>query len=114
MMRRIAIIVAAALLCGCEDNERKPIPVIEVVILDQAGTYRIDGRTLYESALRDELQAIADKYRRPATGNCRAYVRVSHGRTVGFDRVQHVMDLCQGVGLDKVTEQVRESGGSAR
>ncbi len=104
-----ALLVAVTLLLGgCGPEDREPIPVIQITVLEQAGRYVIDGKTCSTGDAQDELQALADKYRRPITGSSRAYVRINHSARVDYDRVQTVQGWCQRMGLDMITMNVRE------
>ncbi len=111
MRRRTAqavMVALALLLSGCGPKDREPIPVIQITVLEQAGRYVIDGTTYSAGDAQDQLQTLADKYRRPVTGSARAYVRIWHNQRASYDRVQTVQGWCQRMGLDMITVIERE------
>jgi biopolymer transport protein ExbD len=107
----IAAVLAGALLliAGCGAEEREPPPTIVLQVLEQPGTYLLQGRRLFTGELQVELQALADKYRRATTGTSRAIVQVYYPSTVRYKRVQDLLGWCGQVGLDKVTVHVRDA-----
>ncbi|MBA3847377.1 MAG: hypothetical protein H0X45_12155 [Planctomycetes bacterium] len=110
-MRSLAALMLIALaLTGCGPERREPIPIINVTVLSEPGTYILDGERLYLTELRTELQKLADKYRRPTVKNARAHVVVSHGPRVPYHWIEQVLGTCANVGLDKVETQVRDEG----
>ncbi len=108
LLDTIALLMVVC-FAGCGPAERKPIPIIEIVILPSPSEYLLQGKRVYDSELPSRLQEISDKYRRSITNDARALVRVYHGSAIPWARVQRVMGLCTQVGLDKITEQTRET-----
>lgn len=110
-MRAALTALACLLACafgGC-GPEREPVPVVVIQVLEQPGVYLLDGKRMFTADLQAELQAIADKHRRPTTGTSRCTVQIYYPSNVRYGRVQDLLGWCGRVGLDKVTAQVRDA-----
>jgi biopolymer transport protein ExbD len=106
-MARALLLAIVLSLTGCFEPTRPPVPVINIVVLEEGGTYLLDGEKVYLDELRNQVQDLADKYRRKLAGNARARVKVCHSAKVPYFRVQEVVGMCSDVGLDKATVEVR-------
>lgn len=99
----LALVGALSLvaLAGCPD-ERKPIPVVNVVVLPDDDAYSVNGQRMGFRQLSEELRTISDNNQRQKRVNARAIVRLSSQAGVNYDRVRRVEEYCNSVGLDKI------------
>lgn len=104
MVRWVLLVFCASLMMGCMDEERKPIPIVNIEILTESGVFMVNQQRVDEAAMRIELRRIADENRRPLTNTSRAYVRIS--TQVGADEARKatVVDFCVSIGLDKIEQ----------
>jgi biopolymer transport protein ExbD len=74
--RRFAML---GLLClafgGCVDNERKPVPMMNIRILAD-GTYTLNREVVSRKKLAEEIERVADENRRDITHTSRVLVRI--------------------------------------
>jgi hypothetical protein len=101
-MRLPLLLLATALLAvlgGCGDEDRKPIPIITVLVHAGGDSYTLNGEAMGDERLRKELTRLADENRRNITGNARANVRIVTDPGAYEQNKQNVIDLCLGVGL---------------
>lgn len=108
-MRAASLAIALLCVSGCGEEDRKPIPIVQLVVRDEPGAYDVDGKRVWRSELPGALQAIVDENRRAKGGTIRARVRVQHSSRVAAERVQDVVSQCASVGLVQVTVEVRET-----
>ncbi len=71
-----------------------------VVAVDKTGRFFVDGEPIGTQALHDRL-------RREAGANPDRPVQVDGDRSVAFQRVVHVLDLCQLAGLTHIAVHTR-------
>ena len=89
-------------LPGCMDDERKPIPVIQVDVLSDEGAYSINHQRVGWDGLKAELRRLADENRRAATGSSRAMVRLGVEPGASYGRRNEIVDYCLSVGLEQI------------
>ncbi len=94
--------VLLLVLPGCMDQERKPIPVIQVDVLTDEGAYSINHQRVGWDGLKAELRRLADEYRRAATGSSRALVRLGVETGASYGRRNDIVDYCMSVGLEQI------------
>jgi hypothetical protein len=97
-----ALIVTALLAGGCGD-EREPIPVYNVEVLDETGAYTIDGQRMDERQLEAELRRLAEASRRNVTHTCRAQVYITSRLGGDQVRVEQVRSLCLSIGFVQIS-----------
>ena len=88
---------AMVALTGCPDEERKPIPIITITVLDDGG-YRLAGKRYDRDLLFSEITRLALENRR-GTGDARAIVEVRTQPGASFNRAQDVISHCVSAGF---------------
>jgi biopolymer transport protein ExbD len=105
MLRRCALLLALALAVllptGCDD--RKPMPVITIVVLKVPGQYLVNQQSMDDAALDAELRKVANENRREITGQVRAYINITSDRGVDYYRTDDVVDRCTRLGFMNIT-----------
>jgi hypothetical protein len=91
-----------AALPGCMDDERKPIPIIQIDVLSDEGAYTINHQRVGWDGLKAELRRIADENRRAATGSSRALVHLGIEPGASYGRRNEIVDYCMSVGLEQI------------
>jgi hypothetical protein len=103
-MRPLLLALVAAcslLLAGCP-GDRKPMPVVTVVVLDADDSFQFNGQQMTWRQLSEELRQLAEHNRRPNSNDVRAIVRLSSRPGVAYDRVRDVEEYCNSIGLDNI------------
>lgn len=106
-MRLPALLLMSALLAalgGCGDDERKPIPIITVIVNPGVDSYVLNGEAMGRDRLRSELTRLADENRRNITANARAIVRVVTEVGASEQNKQEVINHCMGAGLVNIEQ----------
>ena len=101
------VLFLALSLNSCGPEQRKPPPVLTIVVQEKWDSYLLDGQQVTREILEIRLQRSADNFRRDITGTSRAYVRIS-SQTNDSDLINEkksIMDYCMKIGLDKVSVQ---------
>ncbi len=93
--------LSLVVLAGCP-GDRKPIPVVAVVVLPDDDTYSVNGQRMSYRQMCDELRTIAENNQREKRVDARAIVRLSSQEGANYDRVRRVEDYCNSVGLDNI------------
>jgi hypothetical protein len=88
-------------LAGCP-GDRKPIPLVNVVVLPQDDAYLFNGQQMTFKQVADELTQLADHNRRDKGRDVRAIVRLSSRPGVDYGRVRDVEEFCNSIGLDQI------------
>ena len=97
------ILITALLLPGCSmDNERKPVPVMEIHLLDADDGYTLNGQPMSLPQIKRELLETAQQNRREKSGDCRALVRLFLPPGVDYTRVTQLQEYCVSIGLDQI------------
>jgi hypothetical protein len=99
------LVLLLGILGGCGDDDRKPIPVLEVVVLGDGSGFTFNDRHVDLAQLKAELRRVADETRRPVTNTCRAYVRLIVRPGADQVRADEVTSFCQGIGLVQIENQ---------
>ena len=101
MIRIACLALLACALGGCY-GERKPIPVVTVVVAPQEDAYVFNGQQMTFKQLADELTQLADHSRREKGQDARAIVRLSARPGVEYGRVRDIEEFCNSIGLDQI------------
>jgi hypothetical protein len=97
----VLLVFSCVLLTGCW-NRPDPVPQHTVTVLVDVNGYLFDGQAMVYDQVLAELQAVADKNRRSATGNARAYLKIITQPGADYNRVGELIDFCASIGLDKI------------
>jgi biopolymer transport protein ExbD len=100
----LAVLVVTTLLAGGCGDERDPIPVYNVEVLDQDGAYTIDDQRMDERQLEDELRRRAEASRRNVTHTSRAQVYITSRQGVDRTRVERLISFCVSLGYMQTSE----------
>ncbi len=100
-----AMLAILGLMTGCDDDERKPMPMVNIVVLAEDNSYLLNDQRMGLRELKVELRRIADETRRPVTNACRAYVRLDVKLGADRNRADEVVSFCNGVGLVQIENQ---------
>lgn len=106
-MRLLALVLTSALLVtlgGCGDDERKPVPIITVIISPGVDSYVLNGEPMGRDRLRTELTRLANENRRTLTGNARAIVKIVTDAGANEQNKQDVINQCVGAGLVNIEQ----------
>lgn len=98
----LGVTAAALLLNGCIFDKREPVPQHTVTVMPDVNSYAYDGQPMGLDQLEAELQHMAEKNRKVATNNSRAYVKIIHQPGAQWDRTVELVDYCASIGLDKI------------
>ena len=104
LARRLAtagMLAAVMIVGGCETN-RKPMPVVTVTVLPEDDAFQLNGQRMTLKQLTEELRQVAEHNHREKTQNSRAMVRLGSRPGVDYDRVRAIEELCNSMGLDKI------------
>lgn len=93
-----------AVLSGCVDDERKPIPIITVLVHPGGDSFTLNGEAMGQERLRKELTRLADENRRNITANARAIVRIVTDAGAYEQNKQDVINHCMGTGLVNIEQ----------
>ncbi len=93
--------LSCILLNGCW-NRPDPIPQHTVTVMTDINRYMYDGQAMIYDQVQAELQEVADKNRRSATGNARVYLKIITQPGADYNRVGELIDFCASIGLDKI------------
>ena len=99
-----------AALTGCGDDDRKPVPIITVIINPGVDSYTLNGEAMGVTRLRTELTRLADENRRSITANARAIVRVVTETGAYEQNKQDVINYCLGAGLVNIEQSAGNRG----
>jgi len=109
LLKRDAVRLVVGLLAACASlslngcwERPKPIPEHTVTVMADINRYQFDGQPMLYDQVQAELQAVAEKYRRSASSNSRAYVKIISQPGADYGRVGELIDYCAGIGLDKI------------
>ena len=97
----LLLALSCTLLNGCW-NRPDPIPQHTVTVMTDINRYQFDGQAMIYDQVQAELQAVADKNRRGATGNARVYLKIITQPGADYNRVGELIDFCASIGLDKI------------
>jgi hypothetical protein len=97
----VALLACGFALAGCA-GDRKPIPVVNVVVLPQDDAYLFNSQQMTFKQLADELSQLADHNHRDKGRDARAIVRLSSRPGTDYGRVRDVEEFCNSVGLDQI------------
>ena len=97
----LVVILMVVTVTGCW-GKRDPVPEHTVTVTADPNRYQFDGQIMAYDQVQAELQAIADKYRRGATGNARVYIKIITNPGADYGRVGDLVDWCASIGLDKI------------
>lgn len=106
-MRLPMLLLVAALLAalsGCGDDERKPIPIITILVHAGGDSFTLNGEPMGQQRLRKELTRMADENRRNITANARAIVRIVTDAGAYEQNKQDVINHCMGTGLVNIEQ----------
>lgn len=106
-MRLLPLVLISALLVtlgGCGDDERKPVPIINIVINAGVDSYLLNGEPMGRDRLRTELTRLANENRRTLTGNARAIVKIATDPGADEQNKQDVINQCVGAGLVNIEQ----------
>ncbi len=84
-------------LSGCPEQERKPIPIITIIVQDD-GSYRLAGKRYDRDLLFSEITRLAIEHRN-GTSDARAIVEVRTQPGASFSRAQDVISHCVSAGF---------------
>jgi hypothetical protein len=94
---------ALAMPAGCSlDPERKPIPVMEIHLLEADDGYTLNGQQMTLAQVKRELLETAQQNRREKSGDSRAVVRLYLPPGVDYTRVTQLQEYCVSIGLDQI------------
>lgn len=97
-----ALLTAISLLSGCIFDKRQPVPQHTITVTADPSVYAYDGQPMGLDQLEAELKQMAEKNRKEATSNSRAYVKIISQPGARWDRTVELVDYCAGIGLDKI------------
>jgi hypothetical protein len=98
----LGLLFGALALGGCMDGERKPIPIVEIHLLDADDAYVLNGQNMTLAQVKRELLLVAQNNRREKSGDSRAMVRLYSPPGVDYLRVTQLQEYCVSIGLDQI------------
>jgi len=103
MIARLLLILCAGLLIGGCDDERKPVPVLNIRVMAD-GTYQLNRAPMRIEKLREEIQRVADENRRSIGSTSRVYVRIT--TQIGASQLDKntALNACVAAGINSIEQ----------
>ena len=106
--RRFALL---GLLClafaGCIDNERKPVPVMNIRIMAD-GTYLLNREVVSRKKLIEEIERVADENRRDITHTSRVLVRIGTQTGASQSEKSKLVNECLAAGINSIEQSIAD------
>ena len=102
----VALVCSALFfVAGCLNDERPDPPPVAEIRIGADGGYLLDARPVTPERLDRELTRRAAEERNEKLGRTRLQVKVSFAPGTAYDRVQALVERCQGLGIVQVEVQ---------
>ena len=98
----VLVIVAFLLIGGCDD-ERKPVPYLNIRVMAD-GTFQLNREPMRAEKLREEIQRIAEENRHKIGTTARAYARVSTQAGASQADKSMVINACVAAGINSIEQ----------
>lgn len=99
----VLLIIAAIVLIGGCDEERKPVPVLNIRVMAD-GSYLLNRESMKAEKLRDEIQRVADENRRAIGTTSRVYVRIATQAGASQANKSMVLNACVAAGINSIEQ----------